>query len=393
MNHDLIYMDHHATTPVLPEVLESMMPYLQHEFGNPSSAPHAASRAARRAIELAREQVAELINAAAPDEIIFTSGATESNNLALKGIAGAYGSQGQHLVSTVIEHKSILDPIQRLQRRGFTISLLPVDKWGLVDLADLDQVLSAGTILISVQMANSEIGTIQPVAEISASAKKLGIWVHCDAVQAIGQVAIDVQKQKIDLLSISGHKIYGPKGIGALYVKKGIKLESQIDGGGQEKGYRSGTLNVPGIVGLGKAAAIVRRDMKSEVARLLQLRERLQTGIENRFRRARLNGHPFQRLPNNLNYSFPQVAAETLMLAMPTIALSAGSACTTGAAEPSHVLRAIGVPEGMIRNTLRFGLGRSNTIAHIDYVLEQLERQLNRLLPDKFKKMMRNNDV
>lgn len=393
MNHDLIYMDHHATTPIVPEVLESMMPYLQHEFGNPSSAPHVASRAARRAIELAREQVAELINAASPDEIIFTSGATESNNLALKGIAGAYGGQGHHLVSTAIEHKSILDPIQKLHKKGFTYTLLPVDKWGLVNLADIDQVISKDTILITVQMANSEIGTIQPLAEIAACAKKLGIWVHCDAAQAASLVSIDVQKQKIDLLSLSGHKIYGPKGVGALYVKKGIRLESQQDGGGHEKGFRSGTLNVPGIVGLGKAAAVARRDLKAEVSRLLQLRERLQSGIENRFHKARLNGHPFQRLPNNLNYSFPQVAADTLILALPNVALSAGSACASASPEPSHVLRAIGVPEGMIRNSIRFGLGRSNTIAQVDYVLEQLERQFNRLLPDKFKKMMRNNDL
>lgn len=379
MTGNVIYMDHHATTPLHPAVLDAMMPYLTDEFGNPSSNLHEYGRAARLAVEDARKKVSELINAGSPDEIIFTSGATESNNLALKGIAYQYQHKGRHIIISPIEHKAILDPAQHLVKTGFEVSKVPVDRFGIVRLDDLKNIIRKDTILISIQMANSEIGTIQPVAEIAALAQDNGSFFHSDAVQCPGRLKIDCSGTGIDLLSISGHKMYGPKGIGALYLKKGIQIQSLVQGGGQEQGRRSGTLNVPGIVGLGAAAHLAGDVIDSEVPRLLQLRNRLHKGINDRIPAAQLNGHPQLRLPNNLNFSFANVDAESLIFAMPGVALSSGSACTSGALQPSYVLQAIGVSNDLAHCSIRFGLGLSNTEEQINYVLDQLVNHIARL--------------
>ncbi|MDZ7345208.1 MAG: cysteine desulfurase [candidate division KSB1 bacterium] len=374
-----IYMDHHATTPLDPEVLAAMMPYLTEEFGNPSSNTHIYGHTARRAVESAREQVACLINAASPDEIIFTSGATESDNLALKGIVRQAGRKNPNLVTIAIEHKAVLDTAMRLKKEGVDIRFAKIDEYGRIDLDDLRRKIDENTVLVAVQAANSEIGTLQPLAEISAAAHQAGTLFFSDAVQALGRIDIDVRKLEIDLLAISGHKIYGPKGIGALYVRKGIKLTPLIDGGGHEHGMRSGTLNVPGIVGLGKAAEIAKRDLEKESARLLALRNRLQEGIEKRISDVKLNGHPIHRLPNNLNYSFAYVEGEALLMACSPVALSSGSACTSSSLKSSYVLRAIGVPDHLAHSSIRFGLGKCNTEAHVDLLLDLLESGVKRL--------------
>ncbi|MDZ7294735.1 MAG: IscS subfamily cysteine desulfurase [candidate division KSB1 bacterium] len=374
-----IYMDHHATTPLLPEVLDAMMPYLTEEFGNPSSTTHVYGTAARRAVERAREQVAALVGAASPEEIIFTSGATESDNLALKGVAHQLKGKGTRIITIATEHKAVLDTAKKLQKEGFEVVFAPIDEHGVVVLDALRDLLDESTILVSIQYANSEIGTVQPIAAIGEMTKERGILFHSDAVQALARVPVDVQREHIDLLSISGHKIYGPKGVGALYVRKGVKLVAQMDGGGHERGYRSGTLNVPGIVGLGKAAEIGKRDLEAEAARLLQLRERLRKGIESSVEHVKLNGHPTQRLPNNLNYSFAFVEGESLILALKEFALSTGSACTSASLQSSYVLRAIGVPESLAHCSLRFGLGRSNTPEHVDLLVERLKTSVAKL--------------
>ncbi|HOT97238.1 MAG TPA: cysteine desulfurase family protein [bacterium] len=374
-----IYMDHHATTPLEPEVLEAMMPYLTTEFGNPSSSTHDFGRRARAAVENAREEVAAMISAERSDEIIFTSGATESDNLVLKGLALQRPERSGHIITLAIEHKAILDTAQFLQEQGFDVSLAPVDRYGVVDLAALEQLIRSDTFLISIQAANSEIGTTQPLAAIGAIARSRGILFHTDAVQALGKIDIQVVRDQIDLLSISGHKIYGPKGVGALYIRKGIRLQPLFHGGGHESGMRSGTLNVPGIVGLGRAALMARRDMTAESARLIELREMLRKGIESRIDRVVLNGHPTQRLPNNLNYSFSFVEGESLMLACRGIALSSGSACTSTSLQSSYVLRALNVPETLAHCSIRFGLGRSNTREHIEILLDLLETHVRRL--------------
>lgn len=374
-----IYMDHHATTPLEPEVLEAMMPYLTMEFGNPSSSTHDFGRRARAAVENAREEVAAMISAERSDEIIFTSGATESDNLVLKGLALQRPERSGHIITLAIEHKAILDTAQFLQKQGFDVSLAPVDRYGVVDLAALEQLIRSDTFLISIQAANSEIGTTQPLAAIGAIARSRGILFHTDAVQALGKIDIQVVRDQIDLLSISGHKIYGPKGVGALYIRKGIRLQPLFHGGGHESGMRSGTLNVPGIVGLGRAALMARRDMTAESARLIELREMLRKGIESRIDRVVLNGHPTQRLPNNLNYSFSFVEGESLMLACRGIALSSGSACTSTSLQSSYVLRALNVPETLAHCSIRFGLGRSNTREHIEILLDLLETHVRRL--------------
>ncbi|MDZ7386137.1 MAG: IscS subfamily cysteine desulfurase [candidate division KSB1 bacterium] len=374
-----IYMDHHATTPLLPEVLDAMMPYLTEEFGNPSSTTHVYGTAARRAVERAREQVAALVGAGSPEEIIFTSGATESDNLALKGVAHQLKSKGTRIITIATEHKAVLDTAKKLQKEGFEVVFAPIDEHGVVVLDALRDLLDESTILVSIQYANSEIGTVQPIAAIGEMTKERGILFHSDAVQALARVPVDVQREHIDLLSISGHKIYGPKGVGALYVRKGVKLVAQMDGGGHERGYRSGTLNVPGIVGLGKAAEIGKRDLEAEAARLLQLRERLRKGIESSVEHVKLNGHPTQRLPNNLNYSFAFVEGESLILALKEFALSTGSACTSASLQSSYVLRAIGVPESLAHCSLRFGLGRSNTPEHVDLLVERLKTSVAKL--------------
>ena len=374
-----IYMDHHATTPMDPEVLDAMMPYFTDQFGNASSTTHEYGRSARTVVENARQQLADWIGAVGADEIIFTSGATESDNLALKGVAWLQPEKKGRLITLAIEHKAVLDTCKYLEKQGYEITFIQLDDYGRIDLDDLRQKIKTNTLLISVQAANSEIGTLQPIAEIGAIAQEHGIPFHTDAVQALGKTDIHVQRDHIDLLSISGHKIYGPKGIGALYVKKSLRLPPLIHGGGHERGMRSGTLNVPAIVGLAKAAEIAARDMKQENARLLKLRNRLRQGIESRIEHVYLNGHAEFRLPNNLNYSFAYVEGESLMLACREVALSSGSACTSASLQSSYVLRAINVPDSLAHCSIRFGLGKSNTEQHIDILLDLLEKHVKRL--------------
>ncbi len=374
-----IYMDHHATTPLDAEVLEAMMPFLTEHFGNPSSSTHEFGRVARNAVELGRQQIADLIGAESADEIIFTSGATESDNLALKGAAYTQKGKTGHIITLAIEHKAVLDAAKRLQKEGYEIGFAKLDSYGVVNLDDIRNLIKPETFLISVQTANSEIGTIQPISQIGELAHQHHILFHTDAVQALGKIDINVVRDHIDMLSISGHKMYGPKGVGALYVRKGLKLTPIIDGGGHERGMRSGTLNVPGIVGFGKACEIAMRDWKEESARLLALRERLARGIESRIENIRLNGHPTQRLPNNLNYSFAYVEGESLILACRGVALSSGSACTSTSLQSSYVLKAIGVPESLAHCSIRFGLGKSNTEEHVDLLLDLLEKNVARL--------------
>jgi len=372
-------MDHHATTPVEPEVLDAMLPFFKEHFGNPSSTTHQYGHAARKAVEEAREKVAELIGAESPQEIIITSGATEADNLALKGIAYKQAEKKGHIITISTEHKAILDTAKRLSKDGYDVTVMKVDEYGMLDLELLKQTIRDNTMLISIQAANSEIGTLQPISEIGKLAHEKGIIFHSDAVQALGRVDIHVVRDNVDMLSISAHKMYGPKGIGALYVKKNIKLVPLIDGGGHERGMRSGTLNVPAIVGMGKAAEIAKQDLKAESERLIKLRDRLRQGIEGRIDSVKLNGHPQQRLPNNLNFSFAFVEGESLMLALKDFALSSGSACTSASLESSYVLRAIGVADSMAHSSIRFGLGRSNTEDHIDHLVDCLETEVKRL--------------
>ena len=372
-----IYMDHHATTPLDPEVLDAMMPYLTEHYGNASSNTHSYGHIARNAVEEARQKVADLIGAQSADEIIFTSGATESDNLAVKGVA--HSKKSGHIITIPTEHKAILDPCKRLQKEGFSVSFVKLDKYGIVDLEHLKSLITDDTILISIQAANSEIGTLQPLDEIGQIAVENNISFHTDAVQILGKGQVNVQKSNIQLLSISGHKMYGPKGVGALYVKKGLKLEPLIDGGGHERGMRSGTLNVPGIVGLGKAAEIAKRELATESERLLALRNRLADGIEKRIDFVQLNGHPIKRLPNNLNYSFTYVEGESLILSCRDVALSSGSACTSTSLQSSYVLKALGVPDSLAHCSIRFGLGKSNTEEHVDILLDLLEKNVEKL--------------
>jgi len=375
-----IYMDHHATTPLDKRVLDDMMPFLTDEYGNPSSNTHEYGNHARKAVEHARTQIAKLIGAASPDEIVFTSGATEADNLALKGMSWQKKSQKQQNIITIpIEHKAILDSAKRLEKAGVEIRFAKIDKYGIVDLDDLRALIDKNTILISIQTANSEIGTIQPVTEIGAIAKEFNVPFHTDAVQSLGRHDVNVVRDHVDMLSISGHKMYGPKGVGALYVRKGIRLSPIIDGGGHERGMRSGTLNVPGIVGLGRAAELAKAEMPAEKARLLKLRTRMQEQIEARIDLVQLNGHPEHRLPNNVNYGFSYVEGESIILACRQVALSSGSACTSTSLQSSYVLRAIGVPESLAHCSLRFGLGKSNTEEHIDIIVDLLEKSVKRL--------------
>ena len=374
-----IYMDHHATTPVEPEVLDAMLPFLKDNFGNPSSTTHSYGHAARKAVEEARKTVADFLGAANPQEIVITSGATEADNLALKGIAYKQRDKRGHFITIATEHKAILDTVTRLIKDGYDVSILKVDEYGRINLDLLKQSIREDTLLISIQAANSEIGTTQPLSEIASIAHERGVLFHSDAVQALGRMDVNVVRDEIDMLSISAHKMYGPKGIGALYVKKGIKLVPLIDGGGHERGMRSGTLNVPAIVGMAKACEIAKRDFGLEVPKLFKLRERLKKGVENRIDQVKLNGHPEQRLANNINFSFAYVEGESLMLALKDFALSSGSACTSTSLQSSYVLKAIGVPQSLAHCSLRFGLGRSNTEAHVDHLIDCLEVQVKRL--------------
>ena len=362
----MVYLDHHATTPLDPRVLAAMMPYLTGKFGNAARRGHNFGWEAEQAVEQSRRQIASLIGAS-PREIVFTSGATESNNLAMKGVIEAYAGQGDHIVTCAIEHKAVLDVCGRLERRGARVTRLPVDRHGLVDPGAVEAAIEERTVLVSIMYANNEVGTLQPVAEIGRICRERGVPFHSDAAQAVGKVPVNVDAGSIDLLSIAAHKIYGPKGVGALYVRRRINLTAQMDGGGHERGMRSGTLNVPGIVGLGEACAICQREMAEESARLSRLRDRLRAKLEAGIESVSINGSLEHRLPHNLNMSFADVEAEALMMGMSGVAVSSGSACTSAVMEPSYVLRAMGVPDDAARTALRFGLGRFNTEEDVDY--------------------------
>lgn len=377
-----IYMDHHATTPLDPEVLEAMLPYFTEVFGNAASRNHSFGWEAEEGVDKARGQIAQLAGCK-PAEIVFTSGATESDNLAIKGVAWAYREKGNHLITCKIEHHAVLDSCKRLEKEGFEVTYLPVDKDGLVDPEGVRRAITERTILITIMYANNEIGTIQPIAEIGRIAKERGILFHADAVQAFGKIPCKVDDLNVDLMSMSAHKMYGPKGVGALYVRMGkprVKLVPIIDGGGHEKGRRSGTLNVPSIVGFGKASEIAERAMAEEAIRLRSLRERLKKHLFDNLDYVHLNGHPEKRLPGNLNVSFEFVEGESLLMSLNRdVALSSGSACTSATLEPSYVLRALGVGEEPAHTSIRFGLGRSNTEEEVDYVAARVVESIKKL--------------
>lgn len=376
-----IYLDNHATTPVDPRVLDALLPYFTTSFGNAASKSHAFGWEAEAAVDGAREQVAKLIGAPARD-IVFTSGATESDNLAIKGVAEAYRDKGDHIITCVTEHKAVLDSCKVLEKRGFQVTYLPVTKAGFVNLERLKGALTNKTILISLMAANNEIGTLQPVREIGRLAKERGIVFHTDATQAVGKVPMNVDQMGIDLLSLTAHKMYGPKGVGALYVRSSnprTKIVAQIDGGGHERGMRSGTLNVAGIVGLGKACELSRLEMGAEGERLTGLRERLKAALLNQLEDVSINGDPLQRLPGNLNMSFAYVEGESLMMALKEIAVSSGSACTSASLEPSYVLKAIGLEDALAHASVRFGIGRFNTEEEIDYTAKRVVEEVRRL--------------
>ena len=376
-----IYFDNHATTPVDPRVLEAMTPYFTEKFGNAASRNHEFGWVAEEAVENARAQIAKLIGAT-PKEIVFTSGATESTNLAIKGVAEMYREKGNHIITQVTEHKATLDTCKRLEKYGYEVTYLPVEKDGRINLDQLRKAITPKTILISIMYANNEIGTVQPVAEIGKIAKEKGVFFHVDGVQAVGKIPVDVQKDGIDLMSISAHKIYGPKGVGALYVRRKnprVQLVAQIDGGGHERGMRSGTLNVPGIVGLGAACEIAGKEMPDEAQRLIQLRSQLQAGLFERLDEIYVNGHPTERLPGNLNVSFAYVEGESLLMGINDIAVSSGSACTSATLEPSYVIRALGIDDELAHSSIRFGLGRFNTLEEVDYVTDRVSREVKRL--------------
>jgi cysteine desulfurase len=381
-----IYMDNHATTRLDPRVLEAMMPYLTDVYGNAASRSHSFGWTAEQAIETARAQVAKLIGASAR-EIVFTSGATESDNLAITGTIQAHAGSA-HIITQATEHKAVLDTCAWLEKQGTRVTVLPVDPDGRIRLDDLRRALDEKPILVTVLFANNEIGTIQPIDEIGALCHERGVLFHTDAAQAVGKIPIDVNRANIDLLSISGHKIYGPKGIGALYVRRHnprVELAEQMHGGGHERGMRSGTLNVPGIVGLGAACAIAAAEMESESARLTRMRDRLQAKLLAALDHVRVNGSQQHRLPGNLNMTFEHVDGETLMMGVKEVALSSGSACTSAKIEPSHVLRALGLGEEAAHSSIRFGLGRFNTDEEVDYVAERLidvVRKLRELSPE-----------
>ncbi len=377
-----IYMDNHATTPVDPRVVAAMLPYFTEKFGNASSRNHIFGWESEAAVDKAREQLARLIHAQSPKEIVFTSGATESDNLAIKGIADAYFRQGNHIVTCVTEHKAVLDSCKTLERRGYSVSYLPVGADGFVDCQRVRDALTDKTIMISIMTANNEIGTLQPVEQIGRIAKERGILFHTDATQAVGKMPVDVEKIGADLLSFSAHKMYGPKGVGALYVrskKPPINLTPIIDGGGHERGMRSGTLNVPGIVGFGTACEIAGREMVAEAERLVALREQLKNGILSELTEVYVNGHKTKRLPGNLNMSFAYVEGESLLMALKDIAVSTGSACTSASLEPSYVLRAIGLDDELAHTSIRFGLGRFNTAEEVAYTVDRVVQEVRRL--------------
>jgi cysteine desulfurase len=374
-------MDNHATTPMDPRVLQAMLPYFTEKFGNAASRNHSFGWAGEEAVETARQQIASLINATAK-EIIFTSGATESDNLMIKGVAEMYREKGNHIITQAIEHKAVLDTCKRLEKNGYEVTYLPVQRDGRVNPEDVRKAIKPTTILITVMYANNEIGVINPIAEIGKIAKEHGIIFAVDGVQAVGKVPVDVIKDNIDLLAISGHKIYGPKGVGALYVRRRnprVQLSAIIDGGGHERGMRSGTLNVTGIVGLGKACELCQQEMAEEGARLGKLRDRLKAGLEAKLDEVYINGSLEQRLPNNLNMSFAYVEGESLLMGINDVAVSSGSACTSATLEPSYVLKALGVGEDLAHTSIRFGLGRFTTEEEVDYVIDKMVQVVTKL--------------
>ncbi|HEY5677189.1 MAG TPA: IscS subfamily cysteine desulfurase [Myxococcales bacterium] len=375
-----IYMDNNATTPLDPRVLEAMMPYLTTEFGNAASRSHPFGWRAEEAVDRAREQIAALIGGN-EKEIVFTSGATESINLALKGAAEFYREKGNHIITVRTEHKATLDTAKRLERQGFEVTYLSTDKYGRISAQQLREAITDKTILVSVMLANNEIGTVQPIAELGAVTREKGVLFHVDAVQGVGKVPFHVEQMKVDLASLSGHKIYGPKGIGALWVRRKprVRIAPIIDGGGHERGMRSGTLNVPGIVGFGAAAELAQKLMPEETERTYALRKRLQDYLFQHLDHLELNGHPTERLPGNLNVSFAFVEGEALMMAIKNVAVSSGSACTSASLEPSYVLRACGVSEDLAHTSIRFGIGRFNTEEEVDYVGKYVVGQVQKL--------------
>ena len=377
-----IYMDHHATTPVDARVLEAMLPYFSDVYGNAASIDHEYGREAGQAVEIARRQVAHLINAQ-PDEVIFTSGATEADNLAILGVARQYKDRGDHIITCVTEHKAVLDPCEYLESEGWQVTRVPVDSQGLVDPQSVLNAVTSRTVLISIMAANNEIGTLAPLAEIGRIAREREVLFHTDATQRVGYMPVDVESMHIDLLSLSAHKIYGPKGVGALYVRKRrprVRLSPQMHGGGHERGMRSGTMNVPGVVGLGKAAEIASLEMKATGQRVSKLRDRLWVGLQERLEDVWLNGHPTERLPHNLSVVIAGVESRSLLVQLKNdVALSTGSACTTAKVEPSHVIMALGYGEERAHNSVRFGLGRGNTEAEVDIALERLVSTAQRL--------------
>lgn len=376
-----VYMDNHATTRTDPRVVAAMLPFFTDHYGNAASRTHPFGWKAAEAVETVREQVASLIGAD-PREIIFTSGATESNNLAIKGAAAMYRRQGNHLITAATEHKAVLDPCKRLEREGFRVTFLPVDSFGRVTADQVAEAFTDQTILVSIMAANNEIGTVQPLRDIGQLCKQRGILFHTDAAQAVGKLSLDVETLGIDLLSISAHKMYGPKGVGALYVRRRnphVRLEPLLEGGGHEKGLRSGTLPVPLLVGLGQACVLCQEEMAAEAPRLAGLRDRLFLGLRQGLNEIYLNGHPTERLPGNLNVSFAHVHGEALLMALKNVAVSSGSACTSASVEPSYVLRAVGLADELAHSSIRFGLGRFNTEAEVDYVVAEVIRVVTQL--------------
>jgi cysteine desulfurase len=377
----LVYMDNQATTRVDPRVVEAMLPCFTTEYGNPASRSHSFGWRAEEAVLKARTQVARAINAD-PKEIVFTSGATESDNLALFGVVEACRDKGDHVITAATEHPAVLDPAEALGRRGTRVTVLPVDHAGRVSPDDVRRAITDRTILVSLMMANNEVGTIHPIAAIGAICRERGVPFHTDAAQAVGKIPVDVQALNVDLLSLSAHKVHGPKGVGALYARRKnprVILEPILHGGGHERGLRSGTLNVPAIVGFGAALEIARAELPAESRRLGALRDRLQQGILARVEDVRLNGHPEERLPHNLNLSFEYVEGEAMMMALDDVAVSSGSACTSARKEPSHVLRAMGVSDDLAQSSIRFSLGRFNTEAEVDHVITRVAEAVRRL--------------
>jgi cysteine desulfurase len=377
-----IYMDNHATTPLDPRVLQAMLPYFTEDFGNAASRTHAFGWRAEAAVEDARDTIARLIGAESGKEIVFTSGATESDNLAIKGVAEYYASKGKHIVTTVIEHKAVLDSCKRLEKEGYEVTYLPVGPSGVVDPNDVAKALTDKTILVSVMLANNEVGTVQPIEEIGKLTRAKGVIFHVDAVQGIGKTPFDVRRMNVDLASLSAHKIYGPKGVGALYVRRSkprVRLGAQMDGGGHERGNRSGTLNVPGIVGFAKACEILEQEGTEETARLRRLRDRLLQRFTKELDQVIVNGDLEHRLQGNLNVSFVFVEGEGLMMEIKDVAVSSGSACTSASLEPSYVLRSMGLDEADAHSSIRFGLGRFNTEEEVDYVAELVIAKVKKL--------------